>query len=124
MTPVVEMARAAAQGKLALQCCAACGRVQYPPREICGACLSDALEWRIVPQAGGELLAETILHHSHDPAFRPRLPLRIGLVRLDAGPSAVCFLAPGCASGGRVGVAAALDEAGRPILTAAPGPDA
>ena len=42
---------------------------------------------------GGEVLAATALHHSHEAAFRDALPLRVGLVRLDAGPTVVCFLA-------------------------------
>lgn len=120
MTPAGEMAREAASGRVALQRCTACGAVQYPPRETCGACLSDALEWRVSPREGGELLAATTLHHSFAPEFRPRLPLRIGLVRLDAGASAVCFLAAGCVPGARVGVTAAPDAVGRAVLTAAP----
>jgi uncharacterized OB-fold protein len=112
------MAEQAALGQLALQRCRECATVQYPPRELCVACLSDALEWRTSDAETGELLAITTLHHSHDAAFRNRLPLHVGLVRLDAGPTAVCFLAEGCLAGQQVRVSAALDDAGRPILTA------
>lgn len=35
-------------GTLTLQVCADCGAVQYPPRELCRACLADALAWRRV----------------------------------------------------------------------------
>ena len=34
---------AAARGRLALQVCLDCGAVQYPPREVCRACLSHRL---------------------------------------------------------------------------------
>jgi len=120
MTPMAEMAAAARQGKLALQRCTACGAVQYPPRELCWSCLADAMEWRVSDQEAGELLATTTLHHSHDMQFRARPPLRVGLVRLDAGPTAVCFLAGDCVVGVRVVVVAALDTDGRAVLSAMP----
>ena len=37
---------AAARGAFALQVCADCGTVQYPPREACHQCLSTRLPWR------------------------------------------------------------------------------
>jgi uncharacterized OB-fold protein len=86
---------------VALQRCTACGAVQYPPRECCGACLSDALGWERAEAPGGTLLAMTVLHHSHEAEWRAVLPLRLGLVRLDAGPTVVCF----------VGTARAIGEA-------------
>ncbi len=118
---MAEMAARAREGKLALQHCTSCGAVQYPPRELCWRCLADALEWRISDREAGEVLATTTLHHSHDAQFRSRLLLRVGLVRLDVGPTAVCFLAEGCGTGARVVVSAEIDEAERPVLTATPG---
>ena len=117
--PMREMAQHAADGKLALQRCADCDAIQYPPRELCAACLSDRLEWRVSDRGAGEVLATTTLHHSHDQAFRARLPLAIALVRLDRGPTIVCF-ASDAAPGQRVHVTAALDAEGRPVLTACP----
>ena len=107
---------------LALQHCTTCGTVQYPPRELCVACLADTLIWRATADAAGEVLAETILHHSHQPAFGAMLPIRVGLVRLDAGPTAVCFLDRGCAVGARVTIAAGPDGDDRMVLSAAPLP--
>jgi NAD(P)-dependent dehydrogenase (short-subunit alcohol dehydrogenase family)/uncharacterized OB-fold protein len=111
---------AAAEGRFALQACRDCAAVQYPPREACHACLSVRLDWR--PQDGaGELLADTVLHHSNDLFFRERLPWRLGLVRLDAGPAVVAHLhgdvppAPA-----RVRVGARLDRAGQAVLVAFP----
>lgn len=101
-----------------LQHCTACGVTQYPPREVCGACLADALEWRATDSETGEVLATTVLHHSHQPTFRSRLPLRIGLVRLDLGPTVVCFLAEDCVVGARVSVTASMDAEGRSVLSA------
>jgi NAD(P)-dependent dehydrogenase (short-subunit alcohol dehydrogenase family)/uncharacterized OB-fold protein len=111
---------AAALGTFKLQVCEACGAVQYPPREMCRRCLSGALVWR--EQAGtGELLAETTLHHSNDLYFREHLPWRLGLVRLDAGPTAVVHLHAHCAlAPSRVRVGARLDKSGQGVLVAFP----
>jgi len=120
MTPIGAMGVYARAGQLALQRCTACGVVQYPPREVGCSCLADALEWRISRREEGEVLATTTLHHSHDVQFRSRLPLHVGLVRLDAGPTVVCFLAEGCAAGTRVVLSADVDDADRPGLRATP----
>ncbi|WP_326537409.1 SDR family NAD(P)-dependent oxidoreductase [Pseudorhodoferax sp.] len=111
---------AAAEGRLALQTCAECGAVQYPPREACHQCLSAALPWR-TQSGAGELLAETVLAHSNDLFFRERLPWRLGMVRLDAGPSVMVHLhgdvgAAPC----RVQIGARLDRAGQAVLIGLP----
>jgi len=111
---------AAAEGRFALQVCRDCGAVQYPPREACHDCLSVRLDWR-AQDGAGELLADTVLHHSNDLFFRERLPWRLGLVRLDAGPAVVAHLhgdvppAPA-----RVRVTARLDRAGQAVVVALP----
>ena len=111
---------AAALGRFELQTCEACGAVQYPPREACHRCLSGALRWR--EQSGaGELIAQTTLHHSNDPYFRERLPWRIGMVRLDLGPTVIAHLHGGCThSPARVRVGARLDKSGQGVLVAFP----
>ena len=114
-----EMDAAAAAGCIALQHCTSCGSVQYPPREVCLTCLDDALEWRRSEHVAGELLAVAMLHHSFEPAFRERLPRRVGLVRILGGPTAVSFVGGGCAGGDAVRVTASLDAEGRAVLFAA-----
>ncbi|MBS0451712.1 MAG: SDR family NAD(P)-dependent oxidoreductase [Proteobacteria bacterium] len=114
---------AAAEGRFELQVCEDCGTVQYPPREACKKCLSAALRWR--QQSGeGQLISSTTLHHSNDLFFRERLPWRLGLVHLDAGPTLVVHLhgevedskeAPT-----RVRVGARLDRAGQAVLIGFP----
>ncbi|MDM0041773.1 SDR family NAD(P)-dependent oxidoreductase [Variovorax sp. J22G21] len=111
---------AAAEGRFELQTCEDCGTVQYPPREACHKCLSPRLHWRA--QGGeGKLLASTTLHHSNDLFFRERLPWRLGLVHLDAGPTLMVHLhgevgdAPT-----RVRVGARLDRAGQAVLIGFP----
>jgi NAD(P)-dependent dehydrogenase (short-subunit alcohol dehydrogenase family)/uncharacterized OB-fold protein len=112
---------AAAEGRFALQSCRDCGVVQYPPRESCQKCLSLRLHWKTM--AGeGELLADTTLHHSNDLFFRERLPWRLGLVKLDSGPSVVAHLHEAIrAAPARVRVSARLDRAGQAVIVAFPG---
>jgi NAD(P)-dependent dehydrogenase (short-subunit alcohol dehydrogenase family)/uncharacterized OB-fold protein len=114
------MTAAAAEGRFELQVCKDCSAVQYPPREACHRCLSARLQWRA--QSGeGTLLGTTTLHHSNDPFFRERLPWRLGLVQLAAGPSLIVHLH------GEVGdapapvkVGARLDRAGQAVLIGFP----
>ena len=114
------MTAAAAEGRFELQACKDCGAIQYPPREACHQCLSPRLQWK--PQSGeGTLLALTTLHHSNDLFFRERLPWRLGMVKLDSGPSLIVHLhgevgeAPA-----RVHVGARLDRAGQAVLIGFP----
>jgi NAD(P)-dependent dehydrogenase (short-subunit alcohol dehydrogenase family)/uncharacterized OB-fold protein len=119
------MTAAAAEGRFELQVCRRCQAVQYPPRDACHRCLSPELRW--TPQSGaGELLAETVLHHSNDPFYRERLPWRLGLVRLDAGPTVIVHLHGDVPSTRpspepvRVHVGARLDRAGAAVLIGFP----
>lgn len=120
---------AAAEGRFALQRCADCDAVQYPPRAACHRCLSPRLPWR-EQDGAGELLSATTLAHSNDLFFSERLPWRLGLVRLDAGPSLIVHLhgalpeLPEAPEAGaapvRVRVAARLDRSGQAVLIAFP----
>jgi NAD(P)-dependent dehydrogenase (short-subunit alcohol dehydrogenase family)/uncharacterized OB-fold protein len=111
---------AAALGRFELQVCRDCGGVQYPPREACQRCLSPLLDWRAQDGAGA-LLSETVLHHSNDLFFRERLPWRLGMVRLDAGPTVVVHLHGAVPPAPRrVRVGARLDRAGQAVLVGFP----
>ena len=114
---------AAAEGRFALQECRECSAVQYPPRDGCHRCLSTDLAWR-TQDGAGTLLAKTTLHHSNDLYFRERLPWRLGLVKLDAGPTVVAHLHGDVdAAPARVRVGAMLDRAGQAVLVALPEKD-
>jgi uncharacterized OB-fold protein len=93
-----------------LQYCRSCGIAQYPAREVCHACLSDRLAWESADSLPARVLARARLHHSNEPRFRARLPLTVGLVQLDAGPVAVCFLADTAAPGDGVQVRIGADD--------------
>ncbi len=117
------MTAAAAEGRFALQVCADCGAVQYPPREACHRCLSERLPWR-AQSGSGELISQTLLRHSHDVFYRERLPWRLGMVRLDAGPTLIVHLHGDVAAPpARVRIGARLDKAGMAVLVAFPEKD-
>jgi NAD(P)-dependent dehydrogenase (short-subunit alcohol dehydrogenase family)/uncharacterized OB-fold protein len=111
---------AACLGRFELQVCRDCGTVQYPPREACHSCLSLQLDWTL--QSGeGELISQTTLAHSHDQYFRERLPWRLGMVRLDCGPTVLTHLHGDVAlAPARVRVHAHLDRSGQAALFAMP----
>ena len=111
---------AACQGRFELQVCRDCGTVQYPPREACHSCLSLQLDWTL--QSGeGELISQTTLAHSNEQYFRERLPWRLGMVRLDCGPTVVTHLHGDVAlAPARVRVRVHLDRSGQAALIAMP----
>lgn len=127
LLPPVERSRAAlgltsvaALGLFELQQCANCGAVQYPPREACHRCLTGPLKW--TPQNPvGELISQTVIHHSQSSYFRERTPWRVGLVRLEAGVSVVAHLHSACkAAPSRVKLETRLDRAGQGVIVALP----
>ena len=112
----------AAEGRFALQTCADCGTVVYPPRDACPGCLSPRLPYKDV-DARGVLLAETTVRTSTDPYFRERTPWRIGTVKLDAGPVLIAHLHGDTREGGRVRLGLKLDKSGAPVVLALPEKD-
>ncbi len=74
-----------------LQVCTNCQTVHYPKRDICTACWQDALAWQPV-SAQGKVSSYTDLHVSAKPEWADKLPVRIGLVKLEAGPNVLAFL--------------------------------
>ena len=116
----LHLTAAASEGRLELQQCRACGSFQYPPAEACANCLSTRLEWTEC-KGGGDLISETVLRHSNENYFRERLPLRVGLVRLDIGVNVVCHIQRDCPEApARICLHAHLDKSGQAALIAHP----
>ncbi len=113
------LAAAAAEGRFMLQVCGDCGAVQYPPRDACGSCLSVDLVWKDV-SPDGTLIADTTVRTSTNVYFRERTPWRVGTVRLDAGPSAICHVHGDLAVDDRVRMINRLDKSGQGVLFALP----
>lgn len=79
---------AAAEGRLVLQCCAACGTVRHYPRLLCSNCYSDAVVWK--PASGrGTIHSWTVAHHAYHPAFIDELPYVLVTVDLEEGVRAL-----------------------------------
>lgn len=114
-----EFAERAKDGQLELQQCGDCGEVSWPPRDVCGACWSDRLEWTPVSRSG-VVLAATALHAPLGEFFRARTPWRVGTVRLDAGPLAYAHLHGALSEGDEIRLEARIDYQGRAVLIAVP----
>jgi short-subunit dehydrogenase/uncharacterized OB-fold protein len=110
---------AAAEGRFALQVCADCGFVAYPPRDVCPRCWSARVPFQDVPP-NGVLLVETTIRTSTDVYFRERTPWRIGTVALDCGPSFVAHLHGEVREGERVRMTLHLDKSGNAVALAMP----
>ncbi len=79
---------AAAQGRLVVQCCAACGKLRHYPRLICDRCYSDAVHW--VPASGrGNIHSWTVCHHAFHPSFAVELPYVLVTIDLEEGVRAL-----------------------------------
>lgn len=115
----MHLTAAAAEGRFALQRCAECSSVQYPPRDACCTCLSTDLAWEDMP-TGGTLLAETTVHASPRLYFRERMPWRSGTVQLDAGPTVLAHIHGDVTRLGQVRIEARLDQSGQGVLVALP----
>lgn len=68
-----------AEGRLTTTRCARCGRLDWPPRAFCPACLSDAFEWADLP-AEGRIHAYTV-QETGVPSGFPR-PLVFAIVEV------------------------------------------
>ncbi len=106
-----------ANNSLTLQCCQECRAVNYPPRELCGHCLADALQWQQTTDTG-EVLSVTQLHYSLEDNYLPYLPWSVGSIKLHCGPVVLAHLQPGLASGAAVIVRPVRDPQANIMLAA------
>jgi uncharacterized OB-fold protein len=70
---------AAAQGKLLLKKCTACGALHYYPRALCPFCLSDKTEW-VEASGAGTIYTYSVMR-------RAPVPYAIAYVTLAEGPT-------------------------------------
>ncbi|MEP1470930.1 MAG: zinc ribbon domain-containing protein [Halieaceae bacterium] len=93
-TPLGETFTAAnLPAALSLQHCGDCGQVQYPPRELCHACLGD-LVWRET-SGSGVVSSRVDLHHSLWEFFKrhtAQQPWPIASIKLDCGPTVLAHV--------------------------------
>ncbi|MEW2271725.1 nucleic acid-binding protein [Streptomyces sp. SID685] len=76
---------AAADGRLLIRRCAACGRAHHYPREFCPHCWSEDVTWE---QATGRatLYTWSTVHRNDLPPFSDRTPYIAAVVGLAEGP--------------------------------------
>jgi 3-oxo-4,17-pregnadiene-20-carboxyl-CoA hydratase alpha subunit len=73
----------AAAGKLLLQKCQSCGKVQFFPRVACVDCFGE-LDW-IESKGGGKVHTFTLVRVPRNPAFKEETPIYYINVILDEG---------------------------------------
>lgn len=74
--------RAAAEGRLDIQRCDACGWHRHPPTEGCFHCGSVDWGWDTVPGTG-EVFTYTWVAHAIHPGVADRVPYNVVVVQLD-----------------------------------------
>jgi len=74
---------AAAEGRLLIQRCGACGQRQFFPRALCRACGSEP-EWEEA-SGRGRVHTYTVVRQNHASPFRDQLPYVVAMVELEEG---------------------------------------
>jgi uncharacterized OB-fold protein len=104
-------------GELVLQCCSQCQQVNYPPRELCGNCLADSLQWQRVENTGSvQSIAQ--LHYSLEPEYAEHLPWTVANIKLDCGPVVLAHLQPDITAACRVQLKIVQDSGSNRMLVA------
>lgn len=75
---------AAAQRRLLIQRCGACGAHQFYPRRHCRACFASDPEW-VQARGTGRLHTFSVVHKSANPEFAGDCPYVLAIVELDEG---------------------------------------
>jgi uncharacterized OB-fold protein len=79
---------AARDGRLVVQECQECGRLQHPPLPACPDCHRSQLGWREL-SGRGTVYSCTVVRHATHAAFAGKIPYVVALVELDEGPRLV-----------------------------------
>lgn len=77
--------QAAAERRLLIQQCSACGATRFPAVETCSDCLAGEMRW--IEAAGtGEVFSFVIMHQIYHPWFAERAPYVVAQIKLTEGP--------------------------------------
>lgn len=76
---------AATEGRLLLQKCTACGRLQHYPRPHCTACLGVSLEW-VTASGDATVYSYTVVRRAASKAFEGQVPYVLAIIELAEGP--------------------------------------
>jgi uncharacterized OB-fold protein len=89
--------------QLAVQRCAQCGDLHFPPTQVCPICLAEHQEWRVV-SGRGSVLSWVRFHRAYWPGFQRELPYDVCLITLDEGPTLLSNLVDPPEDGIRTGL--------------------
>jgi uncharacterized OB-fold protein len=78
--------QAAAEHRLVVQTCGACGRFRHPPGPTCPACRSFDQRWTEV-SGRGAVYTYTVVHQAFLPALAEFVPYVVAAVQLDEAPA-------------------------------------
>ncbi|MFJ8465475.1 Zn-ribbon domain-containing OB-fold protein [Streptomyces swartbergensis] len=113
---------AAAEGRLLIRRCRACGRAHHYPREFCPHCWSEDVTWE--PASGrATLYTWSVVHRNDLPPFADRTPYVAAVVDLAEGPRMMTEVV-GMGSAGELSAGAELEVAfreGIPVFRVVPG---
>ncbi|GGU04597.1 Zn-ribbon domain-containing OB-fold protein [Streptomyces coeruleorubidus] len=113
---------AAAEGRLLIRRCRACGRAHHYPREFCPHCWSEDVVWE--PASGrATLYTWSVVHRNDLPPFTDRTPYVAAVVDLAEGPRMMTEVV-GTGSAGELSAGAGLEVAfreGIPVFRVVPG---
>ncbi|MFJ4539274.1 Zn-ribbon domain-containing OB-fold protein [Streptomyces tibetensis] len=76
---------AAAEGRLLIRRCGACGRAHHYPREFCPHCWSEDVTWETA-SGRATLYTWSVVHRNDLPPFSGRVPYVAAVVELAEGP--------------------------------------
>jgi hypothetical protein len=75
----------AAEGKLLIKLCGACGEHHFYPRPFCPTCWSDEVTW-VEASGAASLYTYSVVHRNDLPPFPERVPYVAAIVELAEGP--------------------------------------
>ncbi|KOV99238.1 nucleic-acid-binding protein containing a Zn-ribbon [Streptomyces sp. NRRL B-1140] len=120
---------AAAEGRLLIRRCGACGRAHHYPREFCPHCWSEDVTWETA-SGRATLYTWSVVHRNDLPPFKDRAPYVAAVVELAEGPRMMTEivgagepLGPLAGEGAGLSAGAELEVAfreGVPVFRAAP----
>ncbi|MET8246131.1 Zn-ribbon domain-containing OB-fold protein [Streptomyces sp. NPDC005202] len=109
---------AAAEGRLLVRRCGACGQAHHYPREFCPHCWSEDVTWEAV-SGRATLYTWSVVHRNDLPPFGERTPYVAAVVELAEGPRMMTEVVRGDGAGElRVGMdlEVAFREAGEFVV--------
>lgn len=88
---LAKMIEACGVNHFAIPTCSHCHTRFYPPQSWCPSCLDESVQY--LPDDGsGTLVSSIRLHISFDAAWKIRLPVDVGCIRLRAGISVYALI--------------------------------